>query len=40
MNDIIDPVMKKVFKQELVALKKYQLIAEEQGVIDDELRGY
>jgi diguanylate cyclase (GGDEF)-like protein len=40
MNDIIDPVMKKVFKQELVALKKYQLIAEEQGVTDDELRGY
>jgi diguanylate cyclase (GGDEF)-like protein len=38
MADIFDPVMKKVFKQELVALNKYQSIAEDVRLSEEELR--
>jgi diguanylate cyclase (GGDEF)-like protein len=37
MNDI-DPSMKKVFKQELLILNKYQLIAEDANLPEQELR--
>lgn len=41
MNDIIDPSMKKVFKNEFLALNKYQLIGDDVSLSKDELRqGY
>ena len=40
MNDIIDPIMKKVFKQELLALNEYQLIAEDLNLSVLELRQH
>ncbi len=37
MNDI-DPIMKKVFKQEFLTLNKHQLIAEDLNLTEDQLR--
>lgn len=38
MNEPIDLIMKKVFKHELVVLNKYQRIADDQSLSENELR--
>jgi diguanylate cyclase (GGDEF)-like protein len=40
MNEIIDPSMKKVFKHEVAALEKYQLIIDDLSLSDDDLRQH
>jgi diguanylate cyclase (GGDEF)-like protein len=40
MNDILDPIMKKVFKHEVATLEKYQLIIDDLSLSDEDLRQH